>query len=69
MTKTMIKKSLRAYISRRKLIFMILSYCKRIWICFYALFIITKFYVFEHKVNGILEVLILFSCLRRIYHG
>ena len=60
MTKTMIKKSLRAYISRRQLIFLVLSHRKVVGLA--------GFQFVEHQVNGIFIFLIIFSDFHAVNH-
>ena len=60
MTKTMIKKSLRAYISRRQFVFFVLLDCKMFRVFF--------FQTFKHEVNRVLEILVVLAGFRRIYH-
>ena len=56
----MIKKSLRAYITRRKFVFFVLLDCKMLRVFF--------FQTFKHEVNRVLEVLVVLAGFRRIYH-
>ena len=56
----MIKKSLRAYITRRKFVFFVLLDCKMLRVFF--------FQTFKHEVNRVLKVLVVLAGFRRIYH-
>ena len=60
MTKTMIKKSLRAYISRRQLIFFILPHRKVAGLA--------GFQLVEHQVHGVFELLIVLPDLHAVDH-
>ena len=60
MTKTMIKKSLRAYISGRQLIFLILLDREMVRLLF--------FQTGKHQVNGALVFLVVLPGLACIYH-
>lgn len=56
----MIKKSLRAYITRRKFVFFVLLDREMLRVFF--------FQTFKHEVNRVLEVLVVLAGFRRIYH-
>ena len=56
----MIKKSLRAYITRRKFIFAVLLDREMLRVFF--------FQSFKHEVYRVLEVLVVLAGFRRIYH-
>ena len=56
----MIKKSLRAYITRRKFVFAVLLDRKMLRVFF--------FQTFKHEVNRVLEILVVLAGFRRIYH-
>ena len=58
MTKTMIKKSLRAYISRRQLVFLILPHRKVVGA--------SGFQLVEHQVHLIFELLVILPHLHRV---
>ena len=60
MTKTMIKKSLRAYISGGQLIFLILPDGK--------VARITGFQLIEHQVNGVFVFLVILPNFHTVYH-
>ena len=55
----MIKKSLRAYITCRQLVFFILSDCKVVRVLLFQLL--------KQQVNRIFEILIIFPCFTGIY--
>ena len=56
----LIKKSFRAYNTRRKFVFFVLLDCKMLRVFF--------FQTFKHEVNRVLEVLVVLAGFRRIYH-
>ena len=56
----MIKKSLRAYITRRQFVFFILLDSEMLRVFF--------FQTFKHEVNGVLKILVVLTGFRRIYH-
>ena len=56
----MIKKSLRAYITRRQFVFFILLDSEMLRVFF--------FQTFKHEVNRVLEILVVLAGFRRIYH-
>ena len=58
MTKTMIKKSLRAYITSGQLIFLILAHRKVIWLL--------GFQCIKHQVYGVFELLVILPDFHRI---
>ena len=60
MTKTMIKKSLRAYISRGQFIFGILPHREVVGV--------PLFQLIEHQVHGVFELLIVLPDLHAVYH-
>jgi len=56
----LIKKSFRAYNTRRQFVFFVLLDCKMFRVFF--------FQTFKHEVNRVLEILVVLAGFRRIYH-
>ena len=56
-------------LARRQLVLVVLPDRKGIGLCFHAFFFIPKLYVLEHQVDGVFKFLVIFPCLRCVYHG